>query len=205
MSLLNRAQSAHPMLNSTQHLLFSAIAKGQSLTTLNAVKKLEINAQEVRDIVKRPECFSLPTTGAAASWLRGADPDAEMQNQIDETLSRQILKGARARAIRALFQKKAPPDGHLELKLPPGDAWAAKVCDRIAKEWAPYATNVMGHRLHGLDQECALAAFALVPYRMNRRKLSSSGLKQILKLEQLAPDLLDAWITVVSLREEKGS
>jgi hypothetical protein len=204
-ALLSRAQAAQPMLKSTEHQLFSGVAKGQSLLTLNAVKNAEINAPKVADIVTHPALFALPTAGAGLSWLRGADLDVDMHTQVEATLSGQILNGARARAIRNLFQRKVPPGGHIELKLPAGDAWAAKVCDQIQREWAPSATNVMGYRLRDLDRECALAAMALVPHRMNRRRLGSSEMKQVLKLEQTAPDLLDAWITVVSLQQEKRS
>ncbi len=200
-SLLEKARAAHPMLRASEYELMQGLSRGNTLLPLSLARDSEINARSGHDVLKAPSTFALPGGGPATSWLRGAEPDVDVGKRIEAFLETQVMHGARARAIRELFLRKQLPGGHVQLRPLEGDLWARQVCDWIDAQWTPLTSTQLAYRLRDLDRECALAAIALAGYRRGRQKLTPTEFQHIVELEGMAPNLLDAWMIAVNLRE----
>jgi hypothetical protein len=201
MALLLAAKAAHRMPRVVEHLLEDFLFSGESVQPIRWAREQEIN---VNALARRSwEAFQLPPTTAGRRWLIGAELDPDLQAGVDRTLDGQVLKGARAKAVRDLFKTHCVPQ-HTALLPAPSSPLGARILSALDAEWRPLATTKIAHQIKSLDREMAIAAIAWTEYAHGRSDLDEAAFVHMLELERCSPDLLDYWLVAAEiLRKEE--
>jgi hypothetical protein len=202
MSLLIAAKAAHPMPRAIEYMLQAALFSGDSVRPVSSARQWEINAPAVRPLDWA--LFQLPQSPAGQRWLTGVDLDADIQSTVDRLLEGQVLRGARALAVRALLRKHDVPHHDASLS-PPKTRTASHVMSSIEADWRPLATTPLRNQVKGLDREIAIAAMLLREYAAGLGDLDDWTFAHILDLERRSPELLDFWLVAVGLLHQEGS
>jgi hypothetical protein len=200
MALLGTAKAAHPMHRVVEYMLLDALFSGDSLRPIASARQYETNATRGQ---RSWEPFQLPQTVAGRRWLIGADLDPDILASVAGALERQILFGARARAVRALFMRHEVPQ-HAARFVAPSSTLAARVLPSLEADWRTLATTQLAHQIKGLDREMAIASMLVAEYASGLRDLDDGAFAHILELEQCSPQLLDYWLLAADLLRKDG-
>jgi hypothetical protein len=201
MALIGAAKAAHPMHTVVEHMLLDVLFSGDSLRPISSARQYEMNTTRVGQRSWEP--FQLPQSVAGRRWLIGVDLDPDILGGVTGALESQILFGARARAVRALFMRHEVPQ-HTARLAAPSSAIATRVLSSLEADWRTPATTQLAHQIKGLDREMAIASMLVAEYANGLRDLDDGVFAHILELERCSPQLLDYWLLAADLLRKEG-
>jgi len=141
-------------------------------------------------------------------WLRAGDLDVNELRVVDEYLSSQVARGQRLCGLRDAFARRRLARGAanpLTIITPSEtpEPWVVRLLAACDAEWAPYRTaeRSAGDDVAALDRTALLVAALLTSHRRMVRKAPGAVFDAALRLEDISPQLLDGWLTILTLSE----
>ena len=210
MALLAAAERVRPMPATVRHLMEQALFRGQSSAPVASLRAVELAAPSSTRLPRDWVCFGLPSQAriAAWRWIRGLEIGPDQERLVIDFLDAQLLRGQRLRALQSALQFRMRwrgKDNPFSLHVPTFNApvWAAALVPRQRAEWetarGPAGLgNPPSNDVRQLDHDTLHMAILLTAWR-DGGSLAPPRLvfDNVLRLEQLAPDLLGAWLAAL--------